>query len=508
MRYDGYIRIIHTFSRLIRVPVDSITIMEAIQKHPLVDSARMISDVLDTIGIQHEAFMLRKEMLELLDSPAILCTMSAKFDLLVIIPSSSDCFKAISTTGKNIQLHKKDLCQIGEAVLITPSDTQMRGCKRIELKGIARELIWMLFSHKRLLILFTLFAISLIKVFTYNSVTDRIWILLMTTGILVSSIMEAKRYSMKDSILSAFCDRKGEDICTTVINTPFLGIKTVSLADVSLSFFLMMFFSSSSSLLQVETFSSFLFSCISIGFVVYSLVWQIERRTICPFCITIDGILLISFSLICYSAVWVIDIASFLHFAIAGLVFLAIFMLIITVSSGLKAETELANNLDKHKALLADGNLFWDIVGDEELLFDDNELPLCSINNNVENDKCLVLIINPKCEQCKRLFDDIYNNKNIRIIILFYAFPRDITTQASIEEILESEDNKWEKCIELMFGTYKRLDKNVDAKNSCPLLKQHLDFIDNHSIMSTPSVFINGKSFPACYSMRDLAIIL
>lgn len=508
MRYREQVIILHTFSKLIGETVDSITIMEALQRHPMPNSARMISDVLDAIGIPHEAFLLSRELLESLQSPAILYTMPPKRELLVITPIASDNVIITSSTSRNKRLSIKEVLRIGEAILFVPTAYHSIKKKTQGLKSIIRELLWGLYSRRQLLYAIVLIAISFFNICVENSINNSIWIILTIFGILVSALIEAKRNAKIDSAVSSICKIKGEDTCNAVINTPLMGIKTISLADISLSFFLMVLFSSSFGLLQVGSFSSFLFYSLSLCFLGFSLVWQVAKQSFCPLCLVIDGILILSFSIVILSTDFAFNIITLSQLAISSLLFFAILMRIISFSSGLKSETELINYKDRHSYLLSNRKYFWDIINMEEPLFDNTELPLCNIDNNIKSNNCLVLVLNPKCKQCKNAFDDIYNIKNLHIIIILYLFPQDFATKRLSEEILANENNKWEKLADLMRGTYKSSDADLSTNKSYRLLNRHSDFIEAHSINATPAAFINGRPIPNLYSLKDLSIIL
>lgn len=506
MRERELVKVVHTFSVDNGFVADKYAIQTAYRKHPMQNSMRCVSDVLDEIGVDHEVCSLEK------------CSGIDLNGKILFVPYESRPLSYVSNHCQNtLTLYdgkfKKDV-SIGKIEAKLPLyviQTFGRASDEKTHRKVAfylRNKMWDLGDNGLwLLMLISLFALIFINLSSLQVILLRLCLL---CGLAVSSLIVLKGFSAMD-VGKGLCDTIGPSGCSYVIdseNSRLFGL--IPLADLALTYFLVELVLSLT-IHDPSSFPTFLFvSCLTLPVVAYSIGWQLKRRSYCVYCLAVDCLLVMEFLLLLTMVRLPLDadVSYILCFTFGCAS--TLFMITILRNNSLDRTTN-KRLRRKEESILSDPDLLMNLLMSGRQIVSLNELNFPTLNNGLqEYEHWLFVAVNPYCLHCKEIVNGLKALENIRIDVVFAVYDQTGVNAASwILEKYEADEthgdmnevlNRWYSSMELPRGWKSRAEYERMALS-------HSRFAGNKRITETPFVCIDGKRLPDVYDYTELKFL-
>ncbi len=478
---------------------------EEITTHPDYPALISVIDLLDKIGMSYEALRSDPSYINEFNYPLLahIKEPGNEHMHLILDPSGWDKMKEITRYWTGIVLYTKM-----NAVWQQEGNLAF---KKAENKRNANLLCFLILG----------LGFYLASMFELSNILINIFGFFSFVGIIISLIAMTVELGIDNQIAKQVCGAVGKRGCDQVISSHFaVGFAGTSLADISVYYFTTQFIVYLIGCWHSELFQSiYLLSYAGPAIAFWSFYmqgWKVKQW--CTICLCISGIL-ISQSVISFAAAFV------LTGIFPELVFLAIFLIIVMVIVPIKQLIKI-NYSNKIKLIelkrwLLDADLFIDqleLSQQVDTSFWENDVLL----GNPRSSFIITMVCNPYCGPCARAHK--------KIDALLKQFPGKICVQIRFLFISPSENNK------LAVATKSILQKAVSLQNNNDQLQemlsdwfewmdydkwcikwmpdktidvnhrmnQHFRWIEENSIVFTPTFFINGRKIPGRYSLENI----
>lgn len=369
------VRILHKFSIENGQAVDKQTIQNAYRKHPMKNSLRCISDVLDEIGISHQVYPLESCSDQELKGKILYIPIEHNPIWLVSFQNSNNLTLSDGNIKKSITLKNLKMDTPIYVVHTKRTATDIKGQRNISY--YFRNLIWDLgFYGLSALIFLSLFSLIFVNFCSFTTFLLR---LCLFCGIVVSSSITIKKFT-EFSSTKGLCNIIRTSGCKDVIdknNSLLFG--QIPIGDIALAYFLIEFVLSLSCP-DDSVFSTFFYiSCLTIPIVVYSVIWQIKRRTFCIKCLFTDLLLVVEFLLLLFAVnTWNANVRYILYFLLGCL---SILLTITILRDNSLNEITYKRLVHKEESILSNPNLLTNLLQSEIQIIRRDDLDFPTINN-------------------------------------------------------------------------------------------------------------------------------
>lgn len=501
-----FVKVVHTFSVDNGFVADKHAIQTAYRKHPMQNSMRCVSDVLDEIGVDHEVCSLED------------CTSVDLNGKILFVPYEPNPLRFVSE-------HCTDTLTLYDGKVKT--DVPLREIEThlplyvIQTDGYAsdkkarcnvgcyfRNVIWDLGDNG----LKTLMFVSLLALIFINTISLSTFLLRLCLfcGLAVSSFIVFNEFFGTDAG-KGLCDIVGSRGCRTVtsnVDSRLFGL--VPLGDLALTYFLVEFILSLT-IRDTTVFPSFLYiSCLTLPIVAYSMVFQLRRRAFCVYCLSLDLLLVMEFILL----LMVVSLplganAGYILYSTLGCASVLFVITILRNNSMDRATNKRLRR--KEEIILSDPDLLKNLLQSEHRLVSREELDFPTVNNGLnEYDHWILVALNPYCPHCQELAKELNALENVRIDVVFAVYDREGINAAS--RILEEYDadaadgnmhavlDRWYSSMEVPRGW------KVKAEYERMALR-HSRFAKAKRITETPFICVDGRLLPEMYDYTELRFL-
>jgi uncharacterized membrane protein len=503
------------FLTSLNIPISKKYVQKLVSSHPDFPSLLSISDILQRLGVAHNAGRIAQEELNELPFPYLLPLDKGRGDIL-LIKNANDLTK-----------HKNDLDQWGGVVLQAETSKQIIDKTNHDLYLKERR------SRYYAISLLTLITILLLLPFIV-SFSWLVFTLLATSlaGALVGYFILAKEVGVTYTVVDAFCNPNKATVnsCDNVLKADIslLGIK---FSDAVLTYFTFQALALGLAQALPDATAGFVMvlawlSAITLPIIFFSLYYQyFVAKAWCRLCLVVVGILAIQLSIfgIGYfnGSVLLFGIMSFISIIVLALLFSIIGLAVLLVKSIIEQTNKLSavwpnGNRVKHSVPVFT-QLLWQQKKIDSQSFE-NEMRVGSPNAPIQ----IIMVSNLYCNPCKEkhaIVDQLLalypNHVNVT-----FRFVRSGKAPESVSHLLGywqqsilAQENEAENLTALMHDWFELRDlqkfmKKYPVKDKVDKViqlgaKQYL-WIEGAGVPYTPTFFINGHELPKEYMIDEL----
>ncbi|MDO4827129.1 MAG: vitamin K epoxide reductase family protein [Bacteroidia bacterium] len=471
---------------------DEIAVQQQFILHPMPNSLRCVSDVLDYFGIEHR--ISRANSI----SPDEITKETALF-----IPQLSQPL----ILGENVEGHysREDYADIYEIRITTGT------AKRRNIGSFIRHLIWKLDEWVIVGLIITTLFLALLSVAWMNrlSTFDALFALTLFTGWLFSGLAVYKS-AFNKSASKGLCYLSGQDSCSKLLGSngaKLFGL--IPLGTLALIYYCILL--TTFVLMPTNIGTRVVIGCASIlalPMIVYSIYLQLKLRRFCPICTGIDISLSVQilFSLRIVTTLpdysTILNAVFFTSLSFAACLFAAILM-------DRRKKWLMENNTlrIKHENLLYRTDIFPFLIGKQPLLIKDSDIDFITLSNKAsEYEHTLVVVLNPLCFHCRQIVKSIQSLEDFRINIILASPTEEAIILSSwlIKLYTEKKDDAFTKTIEGWWDGEEPPEDWAPGKEISSIAYRHNAFVIDHGINKTPFVLYDGKELPDIYDYNDL----
>lgn len=492
--------------------VDLLTIEQLFEQHPLPHSMRAISDTLDKLKIENIVCHITKEQLNTVPIPFVVFIRNT--------PALFYIFKGFKKERIHLQagttsfcLSQADFYEVWTGEILILNIPQQQTTHAYVVKYWFKQTIWLLLHYRQWVILFLSIGLLLYYLVHNSHIPDNyhllIILLLHCMGLTLSIIILQKTY-WHPKTLKNICIHHNIDTCNNTIHSTGAYLWNIfSLSELSTAYFLSLiiwgvFFTNNPFPIWA------LCSIITLGVVIYSLIWQIKKSQYCYLCIALD-VLLITEAIYLYIIPINTDFSLF-----SLLTFGSCFILLLVSLNWLcihsQKETNNVRLTNKYEQLLSNPYIFPYLLSLQPIIPSHDDI--ATINNNIKNyDHCVTVIINLRCQHCSTILDLISHIPNCRIEYILISNKEDTEAfQAALQIVsMSKQQYSWDMLLSVMQSWYRQghifplASIHIQAES---ILQSYNDFCLNRGLTATPTILIDNRIIPELYDGQDLEFIL
>lgn len=493
---------------------DIYEIERQLKMHPLGNSMRGISDILEMNGIYNIVCNINGEQLHEILLPAVVYVEGLgknPFFMLDSIDFKSNTVRLVGVENKRMTVPFRFFFNIWSGIILLVEPVGKKYSHYRRLKCRFKRLVWM--AEKKLhivLLILLLFFVPLNMATGYNyGLLQLISIVLGVCGVVLSYMAVVKgKFGVETS--RRLCIVRNEDMCQSVFSDKgayLMGF--ISLGELSLSYF--------SALLVIDIFNQasellMIVSLLSMIAVLYSIIWLIVRKKCCGLCLLIDAVLVIYLLIECMESH---DLQGTLLFTdIVGYSFLFTACMFGTraITSLLKVGQDCNEMKGRLGKFIASEDAFIGMLSSQPQLSKEAINNLSPLVNGITGEHELLVIISPKCRYCRELAHILMRlADNVGIKILFLVDKADDISVNVASGILSMRDKFDFK--DIMSALCRWYDKDIqpytETNKHCEdtLFAQCL-FCHCVGISETPAVFVDNRRLPDAYTFYDIEYII
>lgn len=498
--------------------IDMVTIQHIYQQHPLPHSIRALSDTLDTLHIPNMVCRISPAQLEQVPTPAIVFLRESK-DLFYIFDGIEKGNKVVlqsTTNTRIIDLKEFYKSWQGDVLLADAKRDRKRTFKLIDAFReifwfISQSAIWWIAGFFSTIILWNLFFNRSLSLTLYEKAAYIINLL----GLVTSTFIIIKTY-WNTSLLQNVCISKSIGKCEDIFqaNGAFLfGLLPLGVLAWAY-FFTMIIWGVFMTRNLLPTW--LLYSSLSLGFVIYSIIWQWLQSKVCLWCLILDSLLVLNFTILVHGGnSWIRRLNFYPDVLTWGILYLLVFLSAYKVCALLKATIQRNKLIEKNERLLATNEILPYLLSNSPVILTLDFNKVYAISNGVENfEYCITAIINPACSHCGKAHEMISKVKGCRIDYLMFTSEKDENAILAAKQFITLSllaDDGWEKVNTAMSLWYTKgyVEHSIkEAPNAPDILNAQNRYCYKIGVTATPTILINGCRLPQIYDMNDLEYIL
>lgn len=487
---------IHRFLKMNGYLISAYQIQNILARHPLRNSIRAISDTLDDMGIKHSVIQFDRNGLNTCHYPFL-----AYFDYseeYVIVSGQEDVQKIISKGWRGFALNVHP-----DGAFVSHEGK----CKYLwhQLLFFVEENLYNLFIGSFFVLSLAILAINCKEQNEYL-----IFYCLNFIGLIISLliIIRLNTRSNKDSCLSH--DNKCAGLLSDEKSGSIMGECALAYFS-SFNFVPVIYGAPVSVILQM-------LSPLTLPVVLYSLIWQIIRKSFCKYCLTVDTVLIAILVLIILD--WQRQPLEAIRQNIAALcVFALCFMMPFTAIKLLNRIKTMTSDSDRTqnrlKIFLSNRQIFDFLLHHAPCTGSD--IFQSVLNNqyssirNKEPEYEITYIARLNCPYCAKHYETLISIPDVRINTVLAVSQNDPLQNTALRLFSCALKNKEEGHPKDVYGDWcnnksePKADISIDAESE---LSKHSHFLQKLRITHFPTILINGYLLPREYYPEDLKYML
>lgn len=498
--------------------VDIITIQNIYGKHPLPHSIRALSDTLDALHISNMVCRISPAQLNEVPTPAIVFLRESK-DLFYIFAGLNEENKLIlKSSTHTLIICIDEFCKSWEGDILMIEEEEKN--KNTSLFVYAfRQIFWFISQSAGwwiggiflLIILWSIFFNSVLSPDIYEKIVYSINLL----GLGISTLILIKTY-WNTSLLQNVCVVKNIDRCKNIFHAKgalLLGLLPLGILAWAY-FFTMIVWGLYLTKNPLPVW--LLYSSLSLGFVLYSFIWQLQKSKICLWCLIINVLLVLEFIILAYRGTPLLyGFNYYPDLLVWGMLYFFVFLFVCKTCMLFTSMIQRNKLIEKNERLLAVNGILPYLLSISPVILTSDFDKVFSINNGLKDfEYRITVIMNPVCDYCGRVHEIISKIENCRIDYLVMTDEKDVKAMQAAKQFITaslSDDGGWEKANTVMDMWYQNgYLRATDEKdhNVSEILKAQNDYCYKIGVNSTPAVFIDGRRLPEIYDINDLEYIL
>lgn len=503
-------QLLQRYLKCIDIKISRHTLRKKVELHPLKNSIRCLSDVLDEFHIPHVVVELTPEQLKEVKTPyvVVLNTTKTPFGLVERIDEKKVRMYLPGSGYHSFSLERFFRKWKGIVLTAEKQESSYRE-KGLEFfigqirDGFNRHLtLW-----TGIFILVLLGTVWLEK--SPHPLTTDILSGIKIAGLILSGVIIHK--TLFDSpFRDKFCrfGKRGDG--KTILHPKAANIAgEISRGEMAFSYFLSTLLWGNLGAASPQTLWT-LCSLLALPFLLFSLIGQARQRKGCSLCMGIDLLILTELSIeytgtsFSFSSITLPDFLSWS--ALFGIILLGN----ISYRKWVSDRKRLHQLEEKNERLLTEKGLFGQLLKKSPALADC--LTYSPLSNGLNSENYLTVVFNPACPQCVRIHYSLHRLKGYKIYLVFSVNPGDKQSEYIAKKFIS---------IQLKAG-WRRLSKSMaewyeTGKISAitPILPQAEDILLRHReycrqihLPGTPFLGINGHIFPSLYEIEDIEVLL
>ncbi|HWB26597.1 MAG TPA: vitamin K epoxide reductase family protein [Chitinophagaceae bacterium] len=497
-------------------------IRKQIESHVDYPALTSLTDTLEELGIPFDVYQTGYEHIGELCFP------------LLAHNKNKDDFEIFESQSQMLANFEK-FANVWDGVVVTakPNSVVSNAGHAVQLKREGAE-----YKSKIIYYIFGT-ALYIIISLLYFTIYDLLFSLLSIAGVVFSfslSLMYAGKYN---SISSQLCNQDNNNGCSKVLTSPAATFfNSVSLADIGVIYFISVFlfviFSNFSNTQPTALTTLFLPACISVGFSVFSFLYQwLFIKAWCKMCLAVAGILVLQLTIIAVSRFS--NVASPGHTALYLLSYktsaLLITSILLMVSvfwflfKNMLTETGRIESLDIELSKWKRNPTVFKALLNKEQRINMETWPDDIILGNADAPLKIIIASNPYCYPCaaahrklklilRKFENDVcvivrftcgYSDKSDKHVIaienILSAFHSQVQQQSATQSLADWFDY-------MNFDNWHRIWGVFSGNDMSKLAQKHLSWCHSNGLRFTPSFFINGFKLPEQYNQDDMILLL
>ena len=395
--------------------IDIVTIRNIYDKHPLPHSIRSLSDTLDALSIPN--MVCNISVAQLFEAPA---------PSIVFLKKSNELFYIFNGINKDntVELHSAtDTLKISIAEFCKNWDGDIlfaekgENSKNVPILNYAfRQVFWFVSQSALCWIAGLFIAIILWNIFFNGSVSannyEKAAYILNLLGLAVSTIIIIKTY-WNGSLLQSLCLVKNHDRCKDTFNSKgafLFGLLPLGIMAWTYFFTTIIWgIFISDAPISVLLFCSFL----SLGFVIYSVIWQWIKREICIWCTILDVLLVLAFLLLVTGGHQLLqNLKIYPDLLMWGVLYILVFLSVYKICALLPAAIQNKRLRGKHEILLSANELLPYMLSFLPVVLTPEFNTIHPISNGLKDfEYRITVVMNPLCSHCGKLQRSFQSSK-------------------------------------------------------------------------------------------------
>lgn len=503
--------ILRQFLKKQGISVDLDFLNEKLNSHPYFPSLLSVSDVLNEMGIDHQALRADVQLLkDQIHGPAFIHLNSDQGAFAVVQSIKPNKFKLLTEQGDTIVYSEEDFIKKWNGVLLCLRNEQGQLIKHSE--------VYPSYLKYLLAVLSVLILTSVLKQFVPSFGYERSFRLAVSiAGVLISWILILQHFNKGNHLVKQLCDSSTEEGCASVLADKTASITPwLTMADAGLIYFaglttLNLFFEGQS----VYLLLSLMAPVVSL-YAVYLQAVVLEQW--CRLCLLIHGLILIGFIETIHSFQ-----SSAFDPATLGeqvLSFLAPGVLWLAAKPVLRKLKERSHYLAEYRRLKANPSLFQAFIKQQPKIHIPQGLKnwvLGAPDSKTE----ITLVSNPFCEPCAEAHHHIEEwlkqNLDVKINVIFmHSFEESDTRLDFVRRMSNVTDlGTLRGVLKDWFSGDEKQDlekwshKYGLRPTSLPYDESTINgWFKIAEIRGTPAIYINGHQVPAPYHLEDLRYLI
>jgi len=480
--------------------------------HPEYGSVRAITDTLDYFGIDNIAANVPKDSLTQLPEHFLAIIENEGISSIVFIIRKKGQIQGVNENNRKSIWTLDAFKKIWTGTLIAVEEEQT---KKWNLSFL---------NFKHAIVLGFLSAVLSMTLIPFDYV-NTLYVLSSVVGLVLGVVIIREELGIHNKAVAKVCSViSSQTGCADIIKTSKkILFNTLSLSDITLTYFIGIVFILGTIEFRTETF--YIFTSITIPAIVYALYYQgFKLKKWCVLCLGVSAVLITQWSLFVFSkAEFILNNETGTHIVKSSFLMAGSLMAWIFLKPILHSERELEKTKTAFLKFKRNPKLFQTLFSGQELK---NNNPL-SIEHRITfgNSRAtlqITSVMNPFCGFCTAAFmayDQLIKNykKDIKLDIIFLTSEdhNNLSTKIVLKIIEQYQSNKeaaletlrtWfhTKNVKLFQHLYK--DK-IDPKLAL-ILKNHKDWCTLQHINYTPATLINWRFFPQEYEVKDILLFI
>lgn len=493
---------------------DIFKIERQLKTHPLANSMRGISDILERNGIYNIVCSIDREQLHEIPLPAVIHAENLGNNPFLIVESidfKSGTVRLVGVGNKRMTVPLHFFLNVWSGIILLAEPAEKKPGHYKRLKSRFKRLIWT--AEKRLhtvLLIIILLTVPLNMAAGYNyGLSQLISIVLGVCGVILSYMAVVKGRLGVDTS-KRLCSVRNEDMCKSVFSDRGAYLMGwISLGELSLAYF--------SALLVIDIFNpaselQMIVSLLSMTAVLYSVIWQIVRKKRCGLCLLIDAVLVFYLLAECMGQHNLPGTRLLIDAVGYSFLFTACLFGTRAIVSLLKAGQDSNEMKDRLGKFVTSEEAFFSMLSSQPRLPKETINNLSPLVNETTGEHELLAIMSPKCGYCRELAHILMRlTDHVGIKILFLVDEEDhisVSVASGILSMREKSDFR-----EILSALCQWYDKNIQPYNETDkdcedTLHAQCMFCHRIGITGTPAVFVDNRRLPDAYTFYDLEYII
>lgn len=503
--------ILHKFLKRHKIAISRELLSEKLAKHPFHPSLLSVSDVLDDLGLAHQAARIDFSLLmERKEIPALIHLSIGEGAFGVILNLNEDAIKVLMEQGEERTFSKEQFLNAWNGIFLT-LEANVTPVATISETRAPRWVVHAFTALAAFFIFYWLFKVPLPgQIAKWGSV------LLNCGALMISWLLVLQHLNRNNRFVQGLCNSKTNKGCKSVLEAGSSKITNwLTMADVGLMYF------AATTLLSLFFPTSVLYYYLAVLaplFSLYAIYLQaFVIKEWCRLCNIVHGLVLLSF-IITVATTELPNIIPLILFKEVTLFIIP--TLIWGVMKPLLIKLREANfHRSQYAGIKFDPEIFSMLIQKQGRVIIPDDIKIFTLGN-LQAQHELVFVSNPFCDPCARAHATIEEwlkrEIDFKVICIFlHTSNVNDKNREFVERLGGLDTAHLAKALHDWFSSNE--NRNIDRWAKRLRLKpevlpydesRFIDWQNQADIQGTPTFFINGYKLPEGYSLKDIKYLI